>query len=124
LTLEDSRSSRGRIRYYERRDKYDDTCGYDCIEDKTGEALDIMLSGVGEQNEQCFGQAESLRQEILSEIQALRESLTQESADRANGSISALNQLLEESLDMLSSTLNDIKYAIDEEKAAVVERVK
>ena len=94
LTLEDSRSSRGRIRYFERRDRYDNTCGYDCIHDKTEQALDIILGGVEDQNEQCYGEAESLRQEILSEIQALREALTQESADRANGSISALNQLL------------------------------
>ena len=59
------KSSRSRIRYHtHEHDKYDDTCGYDCINEKTEEALGLMLGAEEDQNDQCFDQAESLRSEM------------------------------------------------------------
>ena len=82
-----------------------------------------MLNDFEAFKDKSLGEADGLRSELLHEIQALRQQLAQESNDRANASITTLNALLDESLDMLAATLGDIKSAIDAEKEAVAERV-
>jgi len=98
-------------------------CDADC-EAKVGEVKDAMKGKLQDTADTCVENAEALREEIVGEIRALREKLSQEAKDRAQTSVDKLSDQVDMDLAMLLDTFNTLKGEIDEEKHSIAEKIE
>jgi hypothetical protein len=98
-------------------------CDADC-EAKVGEVKDAMKGKLQDTADTCVESAEALREEIVGEIRALREKLSQEAKDRAQASVDKLSDQVDMDLAMLLDTFNTLKGEIDEEKHSIAEKIE
>ena len=98
-------------------------CDADC-EAKVGEVKAAMAGKLQDTADTCVENAEALREEILGEIRALRERLSQEAQDRAQASVNKLSDQVDMDLALLLDTFNTLKGEIDEEKHNIAEKIE
>jgi hypothetical protein len=82
-----------------------------------------MIAEVAAKKEECLISADSLRQEIVSEVDALRVALAAAAQDRVDVSAAKLADFVLEALASLTATLEEVKVAITDEKKATLQRI-
>ena len=98
-------------------------CDADC-EAKVGEVKGAMSGKLQDTADTCVESAEALREEIVGEIRALREKLSQEANDRAQASVGKLSDQVDMDLALLLDSFSSLKGEIDEEKHSIAEKIE